>query len=78
MAKKPTVLMILDGFGLNDNKEANAAKIAKTPVIDKLMAESRRKPSPHMPSQHGPSGCHDPSHSSAPSRSPPRQRRFPS
>ena len=39
MAKKPTVLMILDGFGLNDNKEANAAKIAKTPVIDKLMAE---------------------------------------
>ena len=41
MAKKPTVLMILDGFGLNDNKEANAAKIAKTPVIDKLMAEGK-------------------------------------
>ncbi|MDE7210334.1 MAG: 2,3-bisphosphoglycerate-independent phosphoglycerate mutase, partial [Lachnospiraceae bacterium] len=39
MAKKPTVLMILDGFGLNDKKEANAAAIAKTPVIDKLMAE---------------------------------------
>lgn len=39
MAKKPTVLMILDGFGLNDKKEANAAAIAKTPVIDKLKAE---------------------------------------
>lgn len=39
MAKKPTVLMILDGFGLNDKKEANAAAIAKTPVIDKLMKQ---------------------------------------
>ena len=24
MSKKPTVLMILDGYGLNENKEANA------------------------------------------------------
>ena len=24
MSKKPTVLMILDGYGLNDKKEANA------------------------------------------------------
>ena len=39
MAKKPTVLMILDGFGLNDKKEANAAAIAETPVIDKLMKQ---------------------------------------
>ncbi len=39
MSKKPTVLMILDGFGLNNKKEANAAAIAKTPVLDKLMAE---------------------------------------
>ncbi len=37
--KKPTVLMILDGFGLNDKKEANAIAEANTPVIDKLMAE---------------------------------------
>jgi 2,3-bisphosphoglycerate-independent phosphoglycerate mutase len=39
MSKKPTVLMILDGYGLNDKKEANAIAEAKTPVIDKLMAE---------------------------------------
>ncbi|MCR5005886.1 MAG: 2,3-bisphosphoglycerate-independent phosphoglycerate mutase [Clostridiales bacterium] len=39
MSKKPTVLMILDGFGLNPRHEANAAYMAKTPNIDKLYAE---------------------------------------
>ncbi|MCR4999506.1 MAG: 2,3-bisphosphoglycerate-independent phosphoglycerate mutase [Lachnospiraceae bacterium] len=39
MSKKPVVLMILDGFGLNDNHEANAVYAAKTPNIDRLMAE---------------------------------------
>lgn len=39
MSKKPTVLMILDGYGLNDKAEANAVAEAKTPVMDKLMAE---------------------------------------
>ena len=39
MGKKPTVLMILDGYGLNDKCEANAVCEAKTPVMDKLMAE---------------------------------------
>ena len=39
MSKKPTVLMILDGFGLNDKQEANAVYEAKTPVLDGLMAE---------------------------------------
>jgi len=39
MSKKPTVLMILDGYGLNDKKEANAVANAKTPVMHKLMAE---------------------------------------
>ncbi|MBH1940249.1 2,3-bisphosphoglycerate-independent phosphoglycerate mutase [Mobilitalea sibirica] len=39
MSKKPTVLMILDGYGLNDKKEANAIAKARTPVMDKLMAE---------------------------------------
>ena len=39
MSKKPTVLMILDGYGLNEKKEANAVFEAKTPVMDKLMAE---------------------------------------
>ena len=37
MSKKPTVLMILDGYGLNEIKEANAVAEAKTPVMDKLM-----------------------------------------
>ena len=39
MSKKPTVLMILDGYGLNDKVQGNAVKEAKTPVMDKLMAE---------------------------------------
>ena len=37
MSKKPTVLMILDGFGLNDNPKANAVFEANTPNIDALM-----------------------------------------
>jgi len=36
---KPTVLMILDGFGLNERTEGNAVYAAKTPNIDKLMAD---------------------------------------
>ena len=39
MSKKPTVLMILDGYGLNEKQEHNAIAQAKTPVMDKLMAE---------------------------------------
>lgn len=39
MSKKPTVLMILDGYGLNDRTDGNAVAEAKTPVMDKLMAE---------------------------------------
>ncbi len=39
MSKKPTVLMILDGYGLNDKTEGNAVYMAKTPVMDKLMAD---------------------------------------
>ena len=37
MKDKVTMLMILDGFGDNRNKEGNAIKLAKTPNIDKLM-----------------------------------------
>ena len=37
MSKKPVVLMILDGFGLNDRHEANAVYEANTPNIDSLM-----------------------------------------
>ena len=39
MSKKPTVLMILDGFGLNQNPKANAVAEAKKPNIDALMKE---------------------------------------
>lgn len=39
MDKKTTVLMILDGYGLNDRKEANAVQLANTLNIDKLMKE---------------------------------------
>ncbi len=39
MSKKPTVLMILDGYGLNERHDGNAVYEAKTPVMDKLMAE---------------------------------------
>ena len=39
MSKKPTVLMILDGYGLNDNCEHNAVCEGKTPVMDQLMSQ---------------------------------------
>ena len=39
MSKKPTVLMILDGYGLNDRTDGNAVAQAKTPVMDQLMKE---------------------------------------
>ncbi|MDD3338896.1 MAG: 2,3-bisphosphoglycerate-independent phosphoglycerate mutase [Lachnospiraceae bacterium] len=39
MSKKPTVLMILDGYGLNANCDHNAVCEAKTPIIDQLMSQ---------------------------------------
>ncbi len=36
MSKKPTVLMILDGYGLNENEKGNAAVQANSPVLDSL------------------------------------------
>jgi len=36
--KKLTLLMILDGFGLSDEKEGNAIAMANTPHMDRLMA----------------------------------------
>ncbi|MBE5900818.1 MAG: 2,3-bisphosphoglycerate-independent phosphoglycerate mutase [Lachnospiraceae bacterium] len=39
MSKKPVVLMVLDGYGLNDRTEGNAVAMAKTPVMDRLMKE---------------------------------------
>ena len=37
MKDKLTMLMILDGFGINPNKDGNAVKLAKTPNINELM-----------------------------------------
>ena len=37
METKPVMLMILDGFGINEKVDGNAIKQAKTPNIDKLM-----------------------------------------
>ena len=41
--KKPISLIILDGFGINDNAEGNAIKAANTPNIDKLFAENPKR-----------------------------------
>ncbi|SHH94257.1 2,3-bisphosphoglycerate-independent phosphoglycerate mutase [Sporanaerobacter acetigenes] len=37
--KKPVMLMILDGWGLEEKKEGNAIKLAKTPNYDRLLKE---------------------------------------
>ena len=39
MSKKQAVLMILDGYGLNDKTEGNAVALADKPVMDKLTAD---------------------------------------
>ncbi|HEU0222282.1 MAG TPA: 2,3-bisphosphoglycerate-independent phosphoglycerate mutase, partial [Paracoccaceae bacterium] len=36
---KPVVLCILDGWGLNPSREANAVALANTPAFDRVMAE---------------------------------------
>ena len=40
MNKKVTMLMILDGFGINENKEGNAIALAKTPNLDKIFKQN--------------------------------------
>ena len=37
--KRPTVLLILDGYGFREEKEHNAIALADTPVMDRLMKE---------------------------------------
>ena len=37
--KKPTVLLILDGYGINPRTEGNAVALANTPVMDRLKKE---------------------------------------
>ncbi|NVN98193.1 MAG: 2,3-bisphosphoglycerate-independent phosphoglycerate mutase [Geobacteraceae bacterium] len=38
MSKNPLILMILDGWGINPNKENNAIALAQTPNLDRLLA----------------------------------------
>lgn len=40
MNKKLTMLMILDGFGINEIENGNAIKQAKIPNIEKLMKQN--------------------------------------
>ena len=42
MSKKPVVLMVLDGYGLNDKTEGNAIAMANTPVMDRVWAHEYR------------------------------------
>lgn len=37
--KRPTMLMILDGFGLNPRREGNAVAAANTPNLDGIFAK---------------------------------------
>ena len=37
--KRPTMLMILDGFGLNPSDRGNAVKAARTPALDRIFKE---------------------------------------
>ncbi|MCR4745556.1 MAG: 2,3-bisphosphoglycerate-independent phosphoglycerate mutase, partial [Lachnospiraceae bacterium] len=39
MAKKPAVLLVMDGLGINEKHEHNAVFSAKTPVLDSLMKD---------------------------------------
>jgi len=44
MTKKPLMLMILDGWGINPNRENNAVALANTPNLDRLLQNY-----PHAP-----------------------------
>lgn len=37
--RKPVLLLILDGYGINPNPKGNAIAMANTPVMDKLEKE---------------------------------------
>ena len=40
MSKKVTMLMILDGYGINEEKNGNAVKIANTPNLDAILSKN--------------------------------------
>src|SRR5437868_171778 len=37
--KGPVMLIVMDGWGMRDNKEHNGVRLAKTPVYDRLSKE---------------------------------------
>ena len=41
MDKKTTMLMILDGFGINEKPEGNAVKLANIPYLRNLFYNSK-------------------------------------
>ena len=40
MSKTPTTLIIMDGFGLSDERKGNAISAASKPNLDKIFAEN--------------------------------------
>lgn len=42
MDKKLTMLMIIDGFGINENEQSNAVKLAKMPNWNKIIKQNPR------------------------------------
>ncbi len=40
MNKRTTMLMILDGFGINEQTDGNAVKLANIPYLTKLLSEN--------------------------------------
>ena len=40
MNKKLTMLMILDGFGINENERGNAVKLAQMPNLEKILKQN--------------------------------------
>jgi 2,3-bisphosphoglycerate-independent phosphoglycerate mutase len=40
MSKRPVVLVVMDGIGINEEEEGNAVKAANTPTLDMLMSRS--------------------------------------
>ncbi len=40
MNKRPVMLMILDGYGINEKTEGNAVKLANTPHLDELLKKN--------------------------------------
>ena len=40
MKKRPVVMVVMDGIGINENEKGNAVKAANTPTLDMLMSHS--------------------------------------